>query len=126
MSQLHRQAYYRRVEPQVLQSLLQKGTSLVLSTGGGLVTESRTFALLQRYAHTVWLRARPEDHWERVLAQGDTRPMAGNEEAYSHMCAILTERERLYEQAQIMVDTSRSTLDQVCDDLAQRFAALAG
>ena len=126
MFELHGQAYYRRVEQQVLRSVLEERDSVVLSTGGGLVTEPQTFALLQRHAHTVWLRAKPEDHWERVVAQGDTRPMQGNGEAFSHLCSILEEREGLYQQAQVTVDTSGASLDEVCGQLTERFAALAG
>ena len=125
MFELHGQAYYRRVEQQVLKSLLAERDSIVLSTGGGLVTEPQTFALLQRHAHTVWLRASPEDHWERVVAQGDTRPMQGDGEAFSHLCSILEEREGLYQQAQVTVDTSGVSLDEVCGQLTDRFAALA-
>ena len=122
MFELHGQPYYRRMERQALESLLDSGEPLVLSTGGGLVTEPATFELLRRGAETVWLRASPEDHWERVVAQGDMRPMQGNDEAFAHLCAILEERERLYEQAHLTIDTSAATLDQVCGELVERFA----
>ena len=119
--ELHGQAYYRRLERQSLKTVLERDEPVVLSTGGGLVTESRTYALLQEHAATVWLRATPEDHWERVVAQGDTRPMQGNDEAFVHLCAILEERERLYEQAQLTIDTSTTSFDDVCSQLATRF-----
>lgn len=125
MFELHGQAYYRRMERQALESLLDGGEPIVLSTGGGLVTEPATFQLLQDHAHTVWLRAQPEDHWARVVAQGDMRPMQGNDEAFAHLCAILEERERLYEQAQLTVNTSASDLDAVCTQLAERFEFLS-
>lgn len=113
MFELHGQPYYRRMERQALESLLEAGEPVVLATGGGLVTEPETFELLKRHAKTVWLRARPEDHWERVVAQGDTRPMQDNDEAFAHLCAILEERERLYEQAQVTVDTSGVELSEL-------------
>jgi XRE family aerobic/anaerobic benzoate catabolism transcriptional regulator len=125
MFELHGQPYYRRMERQALESLLEVGDPLVLSTGGGVVTEPETFALLKRYAQTVWLRARPEDHWARVVAQGDTRPMQGNDEAFAHLCAILSERERLYEQAHVTVETSGKSFDDVCAELTERFADVA-
>jgi len=119
--ELHGQAYYRRVERQALESVLHEGGPVVLSTGGGLVTEPRTYELLQSCAETVWLRATPEDHWQRVVAQGDTRPMQGNDEAFAHLCLILQERERLYEQAGFTVDTSATPLEEVCGQLTERF-----
>lgn len=124
MFEIHGQTYYRRMERQALESLLDGGDPLVLSTGGGLVTEPATFELLKEHAATVWLKARPEDHWERVVAQGDMRPMAGHDEAFGHLCAILSERERLYEQAQVTVETSGRSLDEVCGELVELFADL--
>ncbi|MEE2886937.1 MAG: shikimate kinase [Planctomycetota bacterium] len=120
--ELHGQAYYRRLERQALETVLERAEPVVLSTGGGLVTEPRTYDLLQANTDTVWLRAAPEDHWERVVAQGDTRPMQGNDEAFVHLCAILQERERLYEQAQFTVDTSATPFEEVCVQVASRFA----
>lgn len=120
--ELHGQAYYRRLERQALETVLKRADPVVLSTGGGLVTEPRTYELLQANTDTVWLRAAPEDHWERVVAQGDTRPMQGNDEAFVHLCSILQERERLYEQAQFTVDTSATPFEEVCVQVASRFA----
>lgn len=118
---LHGQAYYRRLERQALEAVLERVDPVVLSTGGGLVTEPRTYDLLQARAETVWLRASPEDHWQRVLAQGDTRPMQGNDEAFTHLCSILQERERLYEQAHLTIDTSTTPFDEVCSQLVEKF-----
>jgi XRE family aerobic/anaerobic benzoate catabolism transcriptional regulator len=126
MFEMHGPAYYRRMERQALESLLAADKPLVLSTGGGLVTESSTYERLRAHAHTVWLRATPEDHWQRVVAQGDTRPMRGHDEAFAHLCAILAERERLYALAEWTVDTSSTGIAELCAELADRFGALAG
>lgn len=124
--EMHGEVYYRRLEREVLESILREaGDSLVLATGGGIVTERETFALLERQTHTVWLRAEPEDHWTRVVAQGDTRPMADDDRAFANLCAILAERERLYQQADYVVDTSRRSVADIVDELALRFAFLA-
>ena len=63
---------------------------MVLATGGGLVASPDTFAVLRRAALTVWLRARPEDHWNRVVRQGDRRPMADHPQAMADLRALLT------------------------------------
>jgi XRE family transcriptional regulator, aerobic/anaerobic benzoate catabolism transcriptional regulator len=123
MFELHGQPYYRRMERQALESVLDTSDPVVVATGGGLVTEPTTFELLQGGAETVWLRASPEDHWERVVAQGDMRPMQGHDEAFAHLCAILEERERLYEKAHLTIDTSAATLEAVCGELVGRFAS---
>ncbi len=120
--QLHGEAYFRATERAVLMRQLGEPPS-VLAVGGGLVTDPQSFALLRSRCRTVWLRADPEDHWQRVLAQGDTRPMADNERAFLDLRRILAEREPLYQQADVVVDTSHRSVEQVVDLVA---AGLAG
>jgi XRE family aerobic/anaerobic benzoate catabolism transcriptional regulator len=103
---LHGEAYYRRLERETLERVLSEGP-LVLATGGGLPTSPETFALLKQRALTVWLRAKPEDHWNRVVQQGDRRPMADNPQAMKELRRLLVAREPLYAQADHTVDTSK-------------------
>jgi len=103
--QMHGEAYYRATERRVLGKELA-GEPSVLAVGGGIVTDPQSFAMLRAGARTVWLRAKPEDHWERVIAQGDLRPMADNEQAFGDLRRILAERDSLYRQADVVVDTS--------------------
>ena len=110
---LHGEDYYRRLEREVLQDVLKKGRPLVLATGGGLVASADTFALLRRSAVTIWLRARPEDHWNRVVRQGDRRPMANHPQAMADLRALLTSREPLYAMADHTIDTSTAGPDAV-------------
>ena len=109
---LHGEAYYRRLERETLERVLDEGP-LVLATGGGLPTSADTWALLKRRARTVWLTARPEDHWNRVVQQGDKRPMADNPQAMAELRRLLQAREPLYAQAEHTVDTAGSSVDQV-------------
>ncbi len=104
--ELHGAAYFRRVERQALVDFLSAREGAVLSTGGGIVTDEETFAILRRETRTVWLKARPEDHLARVRAQGDTRPMANHRDALSDLRRILAAREPLYARADATVDTS--------------------
>jgi XRE family aerobic/anaerobic benzoate catabolism transcriptional regulator len=69
----------------------------------------------------VWLSARPEDHYNRVLAQGDERPMAGNPHAMAELRALLTARKTLYEQADLAVDTSVLGVEAAAEAIAGRF-----
>ena len=101
---LHGEAYYRRLERETLERVLAEGP-LVLATGGGLPTSPDTWALLKRRALTVWLRAKPEEHWNRVVQQGDRRPMADNPEAMAELRRLLAAREPLYAEAHHTVDT---------------------
>ncbi len=106
MFALHGEAYYRRIEREVLSQLLVAGTPFVVATGGSIVNDPTSYALLRSRCRTVWLRARPEDHWNRVVAQGDQRPMAENPHAFAELRALLAAREKLYARADHTIETS--------------------
>ena len=78
----------------------------MLATGGSLVSEPATFERLLTMCYTVWLKASPEDHMQRVVAQGDMRPMADNRESMEDLQRILDAREPLYRKADVVIDTS--------------------
>ena len=104
---LHGEEYYRRLERAALDRLLNEARPLVVAAGGGVVTSKDTFAMLRRRALTLWLRARPEDHWNRVVRQGDRRPMAEHPQAMAELRRLLSAREPLYAEAAHTVDTSK-------------------
>ncbi|MCR9248171.1 MAG: helix-turn-helix domain-containing protein [bacterium] len=110
--QVHGEAYYREAERRALSENLT-GPPSVVAVGGGIVTDASSFEMLRARARTVWLRAAPEDHWQRVIAQGDTRPMADNERAFTDLRRILAEREPFYRQADFVVDTSGHEIEAV-------------
>lgn len=110
---LHGEEYYRRLERETLDRVLRDASPLVVATGGGIVTGPETFAVLRQRAQTIWLRAEPEDHWNRVLQQGDRRPMADHPEAMAELRRLLTTRRPLYSQASHTVDTSGVEVDEI-------------
>lgn len=97
---------YRNLEAQALERVITSHDRLVLAVAGGIVAEPATFTNLLNRFHTVWLRASPTEHMERVRAQGDERPMAGNPEAMEQLKCILASREALYGRADAELDTS--------------------
>jgi XRE family aerobic/anaerobic benzoate catabolism transcriptional regulator len=115
---LHGEDYYRRLERDVLASVLDERRAMVLAAGGGIVTSPETFALLRRSAVTIWLRARPEDHWNRVVRQGDRRPMADHPQAMADLRMLLASREPLYAAAAHTIDTSGRSPEPVVDEIA--------
>lgn len=112
-------AYYRRLEREELERLVDRGGSGILATGGSLVTDGPTFEMLRRAAVTVWLRARPEDHYRRVIEQGDARPMANRADAMQELKALLRARRALYERADHVIDTSALGLDRAVERLVR-------
>jgi XRE family aerobic/anaerobic benzoate catabolism transcriptional regulator len=108
---------YRRYERRALESVLDTHREAVIATPGGIVTEAATFNLLLSRCFTVWLRARPEDHMGRVVAQGDFRPMSGNREAMDDLKLILAERTPFYAKADVAFETSGQALPEAIDGL---------
>jgi len=100
---------YRRYEKRAMEETIQRFPRAVIATPGGIVSDPATFNLLLAHCYTVWVRATPEEHMGRVLAQGDTRPMAGNTgnaEAMNDLRRILESRAAFYSKADAVFDTS--------------------
>lgn len=102
---IHGERYYRSLQGEALESFLAQHGAGVLATGGSIVSDRTTFARLCATCRTVWLRARPETHWERVVAQGDLRPMRHNPRAMLELEALLEARTPYYASADLTVDT---------------------
>jgi len=120
---LYGQAGYRRYERRCLERVLEKNDRAVIATGGSIVSEPGTHELLLSACFTVWLKAEPEEHMARVIAQGDTRPMAGNDQAMEDLRRILEGRAVLYRQADVTVDTTGKTPEQSLSALRKALAA---
>jgi XRE family aerobic/anaerobic benzoate catabolism transcriptional regulator len=108
---------YRRYERRALDDVVLKMREAVIATPGGLVSDAATFNRLLDRCYTVWVQATPEEHMNRVLAQGDYRPMSGNVEAMDDLRRILAGRAPFYAKADLTLDTSGL-------DAAQAFARL--
>ncbi len=120
---LYGQQGYRRYEQRCLEKILESHARCIIATGGSIVSEPATYDLLRSSCFTVWLKAKPEEHMARVMAQGDTRPMAGNSQAMADLKRILQSRAALYGQADAVVDTAGRSLKQSLKDLKRAIAA---
>jgi XRE family aerobic/anaerobic benzoate catabolism transcriptional regulator len=103
---------YRRYERRALEETVQLYPDAVIATPGGIVSDAATFNLLLSQCFAVWLKASPEEHMQRVIAQGDLRPMSGNHEAMEDLKRILAGRAAFYGKADLTFDTSGRTLAQ--------------
>ena len=122
---LYGQSGFRRFERRCLDELLHQQKRFVVATGGSLVSEPATYDRLLSSCHTIWLKATPQEHMSRVVAQGDMRPMAQNPEAMSDLERILTEREQLYRQADVTVETSGKSVEQVLEECLTQVRSFA-
>jgi XRE family transcriptional regulator, aerobic/anaerobic benzoate catabolism transcriptional regulator len=121
------QAAYRRYERRALENVVNGRRGIVLAAGGGLVSEAATLERLLDACYTVWLQASPQEHWDRVLNQGDYRVRAGtrDSEALADMRRILAQRESLYRMADARLDTSGKTIPDALKELVKLVAKRA-
>ncbi|WP_417514540.1 helix-turn-helix transcriptional regulator [Minwuia sp.] len=115
------QAGFRRLERDALRHRLDSDQTFVMATGGGIVSDPATFQLLLGGCYTIWLKADPDTHMSRVIAQGDQRPMAGNRQAMQDLKRILESRAPLYSQADLTIDTSDRTPQSIVEEIRQHW-----
>ena len=109
---LYGQSGYRAIERRTLERVTNECDCAVFSVGGGVVTEPETYDFLRANCFTIWIKAKPQEHMDRVAAQGDFRAMAGNDRAMEDLRRILASREPLYRQADMTLDTANATVEE--------------
>jgi XRE family aerobic/anaerobic benzoate catabolism transcriptional regulator len=114
---LHGEQFYRRLELRSLRAVVDSGAAAIVAVSGGIVTDEEAWSVLRTSCTTIWLRASPEEHMNRVIAQGDRRPMANSEDAMAELRAILAARSPRYALASRSVDTSGRSLAEVTEDI---------
>jgi XRE family aerobic/anaerobic benzoate catabolism transcriptional regulator len=108
---LYGQSGYRAIEKRTLERVVAANNSAVLSVGGGIVSEKESYDYLLSHCYTVWLKAQPEEHMSRVIAQGDFRAIAGSDRAMEDLRRILESREPLYRKADSCIDTAGESVE---------------
>jgi XRE family aerobic/anaerobic benzoate catabolism transcriptional regulator len=116
---LYGQEAFRRFERRALERVIRTHEAAVIAAGGSLVTDPDTYRLLRDNCHTVWLKARPEEHMNRVIAQGDMRPFKGRAAALDEIRKTLADRDRLYAHANATIDTTGKPWRESLSELKQ-------
>jgi XRE family transcriptional regulator, aerobic/anaerobic benzoate catabolism transcriptional regulator len=117
---MYGQDAFRRFERRALERVLQGVEGAVIATGGSLVTDPDTYQALLDQCRVVWLKARPEEHMQRVMAQGDLRPFKGRKTALDEIRKLLADRDRLYSRADAAVDTTGKAVKATLDELRSK------
>ena len=94
----------------------------MIATGGSIVASPASFERLRATCRTVWLRAAPEEHLQRVADQGDRRPMQGRPRALQELEELLARREPLYKRCEIEIETSGRSVADVVRSIEERLA----
>jgi XRE family aerobic/anaerobic benzoate catabolism transcriptional regulator len=119
-------ATFRRYERACLERVIHEHQAAVIAAAGGIVSDPENYTLLLRRTHSIWVKARPEDHMRRVMEQGDFRPMAHNRDAMPDLVAILDARRADYARAEAELDTSGDSVEQSCAKLRDIVASCLG
>lgn len=111
---------FHELEAEALEGVLREGDALVLSTGGSVVESPATFERLRETCRTVWLRASPEEHYRRVVEQGDRRPMRDRPRAMEELRELLAAREVEYGRCELRLETEGRRPEELVLDLEER------
>jgi XRE family aerobic/anaerobic benzoate catabolism transcriptional regulator len=110
--EMHGEDYFHRLQREVLAEIIRGKDRAVIATGGSFVEDPESLQMLRHSrVRSVWLKAKPNDHWDRVVAQGDARPMKDRADAMAELRALLGRRKSLYAKAEFVIDTSATSLD---------------
>jgi shikimate kinase len=121
---LHGEAAFREGERRVIARLLDEPVH-VLATGGGAFINEQTRAKIRERAIAVWLRADAELLLRRVTRRNN-RPLLQQGEPRSVLEKLMAEREPVYAQADLIVDSMdgprEAMVSKVLDALAEYMA----
>lgn len=109
--------YFRELEKETLARVLNK-QGQVIATGGGVVLDNDNLARLRAQSLVVGLNASIETLLKRV-GNGTTRPLLQGADRRERIEAMLQARAERYAQAEITIDTTDLTLDQVVDRILE-------
>lgn len=110
--------YFRDVEAQIIARVLA-GDSQVVSTGGGAVIRDENRAVFRKAGLTVCLTARPEVVFERIRHETH-RPLLQVPDPKAKIRELLDTREQYYRQADLIIDTSDRTIQDVLTEIKEK------
>ena len=116
------EAGFRSLESQVLSAISQRH-SLVVATGGGVVTQPENWGLLHS-GIVIWLDVVPDQLLQRLNADSTVRPLLQTADPEAALNALLNERRPLYAEADLTVVINDETPEAVADGILQLVPSL--
>jgi shikimate kinase len=113
---------FRALEFALTQELSTTG-GMVLSPGGGWITQERSVELLRSTGRIIYLRASPEAVARR-LRRVETRPLLAGRDPVLALRELYQKRHALYETADAVVDTERLVRQQLIAHLVELASTL--
>ncbi|WP_115025423.1 shikimate kinase [Synechococcus sp. UW69] len=116
------EAGFRSLESQVLNAISQRH-SLVVATGGGVVTQPENWGVLHS-GIVIWLDVVPDQLMQRLKADSTVRPLLQTADPEADLKALLNKRQPLYAEADLTVVINDETPDAVADGILQLLPSL--
>ena len=116
------EAGFRSLESQVLSAISQRH-SLVVATGGGVVTQPENWGLLHS-GIVIWLDVVPDQLLHRLNADSTVRPLLQTTDPEASLNTLLNERRPLYGEADLTVVINDETPEAVADGILQLLPSL--
>ena len=116
------EAGFRKLESQVLSAISQRH-SLVVATGGGVVTQQENWGLLHS-GIVIWLDVVPEQLMERLRSDNTVRPLLQTADPDAALNALLEQRRHLYAEADLTVVINDEPPEAVADGILQLLPGL--
>ncbi|MBQ1311163.1 MAG: shikimate kinase [Blautia sp.] len=110
------EAYFRRLETELLKSFSGK-EGYVVSCGGGAAMREENVAEMKKNGKVVWLTASPGTIYERVK-NSSSRPLLAGNMNVEYISGLMAEREEKYRNAaDIVIDTDSRSLKEICEEI---------
>lgn len=113
------EAVFRKLEQEILREISAL-KQVVISTGGGLGANEANLASLKNHALVVCLWAPPQIVWQRVQNQSH-RPLLKTSDPQAKIRELLAQREPIYRQADILVNTEVRSVKEVAQHVGHEF-----
>jgi len=118
----HGEAYFRSGEARVIARLLEGGPQ-VLATGGGAFMNADTRALIKVKGVSIWLQAEYDVLVRRISKRRNERPLLQTADPAETLRQLLIEREPIYAQADLTVQSREVAHDAIVADIMGALAS---
>lgn len=112
--------YFRRIETEILKKLSRADGINIISTGGGIITNSENILLLRQLGTVVYLRIKAETVVKRL--DGDvTRPLLAGEDKFAKIEILMNDRREAYEKtADVIIDVDDISVEEVVSRIVEK------
>ncbi|HMA21783.1 MAG TPA: shikimate kinase [Gemmatimonadaceae bacterium] len=114
----HGEQKFRELEQELTRELVTC-SGMVMSAGGGWVTNRESVALLRQTGRIIYLRASPELLVARLATARVRRPLLEGDNPLDVLTRLYESRRALYEEADLVIDTEVFDRKQLIEQVRQ-------